>query len=256
METITSRANERVKGIALLAESAGERRKAGLCVLDGLKLCAEASKRGFLRELWLTQQVLDSVGEAGLPESRETIIMTDNVLDRLSSQRAPQGAVGVADIPDLGDFGGLEGCRRVVVLCSVQDPVNVGATIRTAAGIGFDGVILCGDCADSFSPKALRASMGAAFAVKIVRCAQHQAVEKLKGMGFFTVAAALNLRAKNITETERAEKTAVFIGNEGHGLPDEIADACDVTAYIPITDAVESLNANAAAAIAMWEMRG
>ena len=255
MERIASRSNERVKRLAALAESAGARREAALCLLDGLKLCREAASRGFLRELWLTDDALAGMdGALPLPEDR-VVLMSEPVAQKLSYQRTPQGVIGVAALPRMGGVDALRDCRRVAVLVSVQDPANVGTAIRTAAAVGFSGVLLCGACADPFSPKALRASMGAAFAVTLAACPAEDAAPALRDEGFVTLAAALDAGALPLTDAPRGERLALFIGNEGRGLPDGVVKACEHTVYIPITDAVESLNAAAAAAIAMWELR-
>ncbi len=252
MDTITSRTNERVKAAALLGTDASSRRSEGLCLVDGIKLCREASSRGLLREIWFTEDALRRLG--GEPErlAGRAVLMSPHVGEKLSYQREPSGVVGIASIPRSPELGFLSDKRRAVVLWGIQDPANVGALLRSAAALGFDGAVLCEGCADPFSPRALRASMGAAFALPLIFAGGRQTVAALRLFGCSTVAAALERTAVPIEDVDKTGALALFIGSEGRGLPPEAVAACDVTAYIPISDAVESLNAASAAAIAMW----
>ena len=294
-EPITSRANERVKQLAALLADPAERRERGLCVAPGLKLCEEAATAGLLRELWVTERAMDRQGarierllaaraggceaERGAreplcrdeapnargvdpePDALRLVVMSEPVADRLSDQKTPQGVVGVACLPSVtvaerdaaADW--LRGINRVLALCGVQDPVNVGGALRTAAALGY-AVAFGPTCADPFSPKALRASMGAAFRAKTARFASECAfAAAVREAGLRAVAAALIPGAVPITEIGRATPLALFIGNEGNGLDPQTVAACGCAAIIPITGRVESLNAAAAAAIAMWELR-
>ncbi len=254
MDTITSRTNERVKAAARLGADASARADEGLCLVDGIKLCREASARGLLREIWFTEQALSRLDGEPARLAPRTVLMAPHVGEKLSYQREPSGVVGIAAIPERRGLDFFENRRRAVVPWGLQDPANVGALLRTAAALRFDGAVLCGGCADPFSPKALRASMGAAFALPLAEADGLEAVERLRGLGYLTVAAALERRAASIEDVPKAGPAALLIGSEGSGLPPQAVAQCDVTAYIPISDAVESLNASAAAAIAMWVM--
>lgn len=256
MTHIASRTNERVKAAAALLRDADARRQSGLCALPGIKLCEEAVKRGLLRELWVTEDALKRQAQRLAPlqsAAKETVVMSEPVCDKLSDQKSPTGVFGIAALPQKGD---IAAARRILVLCDIQDPANVGAMLRTAAGIGYDGAVLCGGCADPFAPKTLRASMGACFSLPPAVQADAAALaQSLRQAGVHCVATALRADAVSLTQVPVAERMALFIGNEGHGLAEEVIDACDTAAIIPITDRVESLNAAAAAAIAMWELR-
>ena len=257
METVTSRANERVKEIQRLCTDAAARTEKGLCVLFGEKLCLEALRLGVaLAEVWFTEDAQEKspreierlIGAAG-----NAVLMSGSVDEKLSYQKTPQGVFAVARLPkrDASDAP-----ARSVILDGVQDPANVGAIIRSAAALGWTEVTLSEGSADAFSPKALRASMGAAFAVRVAYC--ESAAEKIKALrekGVACMATALSKGSVPITDTNRAGKIALVIGNEGNGLSDETIAACDLSVIIPISAAVESLNAAAASAVAMWELR-
>ena len=141
---------------------------------------------------------------------------------------------------------------RIIVMDGVQDPGNVGTIIRTAEAFGFDGAVLLGACADVYSPKTLRASMGSALRFPFVCCA----AEELRSVlgGFTVYAAMLDSSAAALGEIAFAERSAVIIGSEGRGVSPEAAAVCDEKLYIPISGA-ESLNAAGAAAVIMWELR-
>ncbi len=264
METITSRTNERVKQLALLCDSAAARTEAGLCVAHGVKLCREIVRLGgALTTLWCTDDAAEKYpDDYAFLASRaaQEIHMTASVCEKLTPQRSPQGILAVAALPAVDDIATadkrLAAVRRVLVLDSIQDPSNAGAMLRTAAALGYGAAVLSDSCADPFSPKGLRGSMGAAFAIPLFRGASGAAIARaLQAAGFAVVATALDARAMPVTALPKSGALALVVGNEGGGLSDETIAACDHTAIIPITERAESLNAAAAAAIAMWELR-
>ncbi len=260
METITSRQNERVKQIATWMGSAAARRESGLCVMHGIKLCAEALRFGRnICAVWVTKTALQSGDPqltALLEAAQTSVCMSDSVSEKLSPQRTPQDVIALVSSPDAISLEQMAACPRVLFLCGVQDPANIGAAIRTAAALGFTGVMRDSGCADPFSPKALRASMGAAFAVNMAICdAAEDAIAQLRANGHVVVATALLSDAAPVSGIVKQARMTVVVGNEGSGLPQEIISASDLVAYIPITERAESLNAGVAAAIAMWELR-
>ncbi|MEA5050852.1 MAG: RNA methyltransferase [Oscillospiraceae bacterium] len=258
MNEITSRTNETVKDVCALCADASLRRARGLCVVHGVKLCGEAARRTGLAALYATPAALERYGAeigAMCPPQAVTVVSAP-VAEKMSGQPAPQGVVGVARLPAPVPPERLGDRRRALVLCALQDPANVGAAVRTAAAFGYTAVELSDDCADLFSPKALRASMGAAFAVDTFSFGDGPALARtLEAGGFLCVATALTDAARPVTDIPMDGRLALFIGNEGHGLPRGVIDACGACAVIPIGDRVESLNASAAAAVCMWVLR-
>lgn len=260
MEEITSRQNEKVKHIANLCDSARYRKDSGLCVAHGLKLCKELLRFEWgIESLWLTaaaQEQHQNEVSALMQAAKQVYMMTDSVCEKMSPQRAPQGVVAVVKLPPVQQVRHIVRQRRIVALDSIQDPGNVGAVIRTAAALGYGGVLLNEACADPFSPKALRASMGASFGVLLAMCGDlAAALKELKPTGHIVIAADLSDTAVNIAQLEAHPHMTLVIGNEGNGLASDVTDVCDATVIIPITERVDSLNAAVAAGIAMWEMR-
>jgi TrmH family RNA methyltransferase len=158
----------------------------------------------------------------------------------------------------------------VILLESVRDPGNVGTVIRTAAALGMAHIILSNDCADLYHPRTVRAAMGPLFSMPVTRVDDLAGtVRLLRAEGWVVNAAALDDHAERLGEVDLSlpaggesacrpgvtDRICALIGNEGHGLSRAVIEACDRTVYIPMEADAESLNAGAAAALVMWEMR-
>ena len=130
---------------------------------------------------------------------------------------------------------------------------DVGTLIRTANALGVDAVILAGGCADHTSPRAVRASMGAAFRQYVVECAVSELAGLMEDFGLTLYGTALDEGAADI-RTVDLSGAAIAIGNEGHGLSAALLSACRGRLIIPMRPGSESLNAAAAGALVMWEM--
>ena len=129
--------------------------------------------------------------------------------------------------------------------------------MRSAAALGMDELILCGDCADIYSSKTVRGSMGALFRLKLSLCRDSAAaVRGIQTAGRRVLAAALADNARPVKQAGLRASDCIAIGNEGHGLGREVLDLCDGSVIIPMRAGSESLNAATAAAIFMWEICG
>ncbi len=239
--------------------SASRRRESGCIVLETPKLLLDAAGLGLrFTELWLTERALEA-GEID-PQSFQSggtavYLMSDQVACKLSLQPSPQGVIGVAERPAQLPVEALGAMSRVLLLSGVQDPGNVGAAIRSAAAFGFEACLLDRDCADPYSPKALRASMGACFRLGIAVGEPELLVGGLRDAGFSVLAAALHRDSVPADRLPPPDKLAVAIGSEGRGLAPEVIDLCSRSVVIPLQAGVESLNAAAAAAVLMWIFR-
>ena len=131
----------------------------------------------------------------------------------------------------------------------------MGGILRTAAAFGFGSAILV-DCADPFGDRAVRASMGAIFRIRITETGDPgEAAEQLARSGRRLVAAALTDDSETLGSFVTSEDDVVVIGNEGHGISDKMLRACTVTLKVPMEAGCESLNAGSAAAVILWEYR-
>lgn len=146
-----------------------------------------------------------------------------------------------------------EPLRHVIVLEGVQDPGNVGTVIRTANALGMDTVVLTGACADLYSPKTVRAAMGALFRQPVLTCTQDELVQLLNANGLKLYSAALTDTAQDLRRVPLSP-AAVAIGSEGRGLSAQLLSQCDGQIIIPMQPGAESLNAAVAAAVVMWEI--
>lgn len=257
MERITSRQNDLVQNIAALGADASLRRSQHQCVLEGLKLAREAVRLGYRLDcLCLTEEAQRRFeGQIPVTHAGRCVLVTEAVLDRITTQPSPDGVVSVVTTPQPKSPDYHE-ARRLVMLCGVQDPVNVGAIIRTAAALGFDGVLTDTACADAFSPRALRAGMGASLSLVPVRCDDpHRTVQELKDAGHTLVASAVCADSVQEAALGCCASLTLLIGSEGRGLEQDLVARCDSVVRIPTTGRVESLNAAAAAAILMWMAR-
>ena len=149
--------------------------------------------------------------------------------------------------------------RRVAVLENIVDATNIGAIFRSAAALGMDGVLLTEDCCDPLNRRAVRVSMGTVLQVPwaYVDGWPEQGLEKLRRMGFGTVALALEEDSLDIDDPALAarEKLALVLGAEGDGLTRRTVAACEMTVRIPMQNGVDSLNVAAAGAVAFWQLR-
>ena len=250
--SITSRDNAAVKYACRLRDDRSFRMSEGLVFAEGLRLCAELAKASRPRMVYY----LDSKRAEALALGGEAAEVSESVAKKLSDTKTTQGVFALFPMqrPDAGE---LAGRARLLCLERVQDPANVGALVRSAAAFGFGGVLVSADCADVFSPKALRASMGAAGRVPVAVCEDLPArLAALRDGGTRVYAAALyNSRPLAEAKPAAGERVAVVIGNEGSGLSDAAVAASSLAVRIPITDAVESLNAAAAGAVLLWHFR-
>lgn len=153
-------------------------------------------------------------------------------------------------VPDI-----LSGSSRIAVLEDIVNPTNTGAIFRSAAAFSMDAVLLTRPCADPLQRRADRVSMGNVFHIPWTYLPDDW-MDVLKDFGFKTAAMALRDNAISITDPSlKAEsRLAVLIGSEGPGLKNTTIDAADYVVKIPISPAVDSLNAAAASAIAFFEL--
>ncbi len=256
MEIISSRRNYNVRVVRELLKSAEYRRSQDMFAVEGDHLCRELAGCGdcsAIEYFLYTERAAEKYPETvrlAQAKANFSAVITEELSEYISDTKTPQGLFAAAE-----RFGAEipENARRLVLLDGVSDPGNVGTIIRTAEALGFDGVIFVNACADRFSPKTLRASMGSVFRMPSVVAHVENLGERLHGQGFEIYAAMLDKNAVRLGEVRFPEKTAVVIGNEGAGVSREIAEICDKKLYIPIRGA-ESLNAAAAAAVILWEI--
>jgi len=245
-ERITSRKNPLLQQVKKLLSSRKAREEAGLFVADGTKLLQEA-----VRYFPGLQTVILSDGvDTDIPQGVRVIRVPGDVMESISPMASPQGALFLCALPEKTAFIPKPG---MLLLDGIQDPGNLGTILRTADALDIPVALLEG-CADPYSHKVVRASMGAVFRVNVIRTTWEEAKAACTEAGISIGVTALSDRAKDIREA-KVSRMAVVIGSEGQGVRKEIIDSADGELIIPMNPHCESLNAAVAATIVMWEMK-
>ena len=245
-ERISSRKNPLLQQVKKLLSSRAERRKTGLFVADGTKLLEEAVK------YWpgLQTVILTDGVEIQVPDHVRVVRVPEDVMASISPMEAPQGALFLGRLPEQTEFVPKKG---MLILDGVQDPGNIGTILRTADAMDVPVVLLEG-CADPWSWKVIRSTMGAAFRTPVVQASWEEVLGKCREAGIPIGVTALSDRAVDIRSAKLSDM-ALVIGSEGRGVRKEVLENADHERIIPMNPHCESLNAAIAAAIVMWEIR-
>jgi len=277
-ETITSRQNKWLKIFRAALRGTGPAEGEPIGV-EGPKLVEDALRSGLEAEALLVSEAGEadlerilraaSESDAGIPRSR-VMRTTEKLFASVAGTEAPQGVAALFrqrawEFDDvLRGAAGVDGALRgdaalVVVMAAVQDPGNIGTIVRSAGAFGATGVVTTRGSADPWSPKALRASAGSGLRFPILRgMAIPVLLAQLRVAGVKIVAASSHSAADGRAGADAAaadlrEAVAIFIGNEGGGLPREIEQVADARISIPMMAGVESLNAGVAASVVLYE---
>lgn len=254
MKRLSSRDNSFVKRLDALAHSGRERRKLGQTLLDGAHLVRAARDAGWpLRALVVSDQGLarDEIAHIVAANAAvATVHLPDALFAQVSPVDTPSGVLAVIDMPPAPPPI-VPSDASLLVLDGVQDAGNLGTMLRTAAAAGLRDVLLTPGCAQAWSPRVLRAGMGAHFCLNLH---EHAAVaQMLDGYRGRIVATALGEDTQVLYDVDLRGAVAWLFGAEGRGLSPEIAAWASVRVGIPMPGAIESLNVAAAAAICLFE---
>jgi TrmH family RNA methyltransferase len=280
---ITSRDNRWLKMFRAALRGAGPARDEPIGV-EGTKLVEDGLRSGLEAEALLVsdsgerdlRRILEAASQSEAGIRRERILRTtDKLFSSVAGTQTPQGVAalfrepvwGLEDVLR-GALGSARNRALVVVLAGTQDPGNVGTILRSAEAFGATGAVATRGTADPWSPKALRASAGSALRLPVLRgMAIPILLAQLKMEQVRVIAASAgsssaaperhaSLATFEPPESEGALRgaVAIFIGNEGAGLPSEVEHAADARVSIPMSAAVESLNAAVAASVLLYEV--
>ena len=252
MKIVASRDNAGYKAMAKLVASAAERRRTGMTVLDGAHLLA-----AYLDSGGKPEEIM--VSGAGLADKEIARLLSrakgarvtqvsDALYDSLSTVESPTGVIASIRTPP-SKAPGID-AKLALLLEDIQDPGNVGTLLRSAAAAGADHVLLSPQCAFAWSPKVVRAAMGAHFSTNIVERADlAEFLLRYRGQAVALTAEG----ARSVYEIDLSGPTALLVGNEGVGLSASVLEAATVRARIPMPGRIESLNAATAGSIALFE---
>ena len=245
-QSITSRKNPLLQQVRKLLSSRKAREEAGLFVSDGTKLLEEAVRYcPGLHTVILSEDV-----QVPVPEHVRVVRVPRDVMASISPMETPQGALFLCRMPEEKAFVPRPG---MLLLDGIQDPGNLGTILRTADALDVPVILLEG-CADPYSHKVVRASMGAVFRVQPVQAGWETVREECRKAGIPIGVTALSQRARDLRKAPLNDM-AVVIGSEGRGVRQEIMDSADAELIIPMNPHCESLNAAVAATIVMWQMK-
>lgn len=253
---ITSKDNSKIKAVSLLSSSAKRRKETGIFILEGTRLCAEALREDItVFEMFYTSSVAKSNSELIEDLKKQANFVSEvseGVFSKISDTCSPQGILLTVSLKNLNTS---IKSGKLIAFERVQDPANLGAAARTAEALGFSGIILSSSGADPYSPKSLRASMGALLRIPIIYTNDfYRTLTEYKEQGFTVSGTVVDKNATPINQVEFSQNEIAVIGNEASGMTEDAKKLCNRLLTIPMAGRAESLNAAAAAGIVMWEM--
>jgi RNA methyltransferase, TrmH family len=252
VKRIDSAANPAFKALRRLADSSRERKKASRSILDGTHLVsAYAEHIGRPERLVVSRSGLERPEIRGLLErtkGADIVVLNDALFASLSSVATPTGLLAVVETPPARPVpADMDAC---VMLEDLQDPGNLGSILRSCAAAGIRHVLLSRGSVHAWSPRVLRAGMGAHFALSIYEGVSLDAAAR----DFRGRRLATRLKApRTIFEEDLTGPLALMLGNEGAGLSAALQATADAVASIPMPGKAESLNVAAAAAVCLFE---
>lgn len=251
MEYICSIHNPTFKAWIKLTQSRQVRDHTHQALIDGIHLILAAQQHHFPIHRFIISesfQKSSSFQELLAQGTAPVTCLSDKLFTMLSTLVTPTGVMALIDIPNSVP---IEGKGLVVALEGVQDPGNVGTILRTAVACGVTQVWLDTKCADIWSPKVLRAGMGAHFAIDCVWGINLlDALSNFQGKVFATM---LEEGSKGLYHTDLRGDAALVFGNEGLGISQAVCQKAESKIAIPMQAGIESLNVGTAVAVCLYE---
>ena len=251
MKALRSRDNPLLRRLRALARSPRECRKHGQSLLDGPHLVAAALDADFpIKTLVVSESAVASPEIVALIErwSAEPACVPDELFGQISPVDSPTGIVALIGMP-ARPSGPL--CGSLLVLDAVQDAGNLGSILRSGAAAGLRHALLAPGCAQAWSPRVLRAGMGAHFRLSIhENC---DVAEALSGYAGRIVATSIESDAVSLFGADLRGDVAWLIGSEGRGVSQELLALAGIKLFIPMPGGTESLNVGAATAVCLFE---
>lgn len=235
----------------------GVENSGGLFIAEGEKIIRRAAEAGarprsfLLQERWLAG--LDDV-LAAHPDV-PCYVASSALVEAVSGFHVHRGALASFARPAETPWDTLLAARRLIVCEGIVDHTNIGSILRVAAALGWDGVVVSSTSADPLYRRAVKASMGASLQLPWRRMADDADLGRLRDAGFTLVASTLTPGAVPLDGYGGAERLALLLGSEGHGLSPAWQAAADVAVTIPMAEGIDSLNVAAAAAVMAWTLR-
>lgn len=257
MHSITSRDHVLFKQLVKLEKSAQQRRLDGLTLLDGVHLIQayQVAQRTPLKLIvsesgYEQPEIKPMLNELNKHAETHIVMFSDALFRQVSPVKTPTGILALIPIPSSAPNVVAGNSLFCILLEAIQDPGNLGSILRSAAAAGVSDVYLSDNCVDAWSPKTLRAAMGAHFSLTIYEPSNLvQVARQFNGKVIATTLQAI----QPLYQTDLQGPIAFVFGNEGAGLSQELLQAVSEQVTIPMVGNTESLNAAAAAAICFFE---
>ena len=240
---ITSLDNKKIKRYTSLKTSKG-RKEEKLFLVEGMHLCYEAYKRDLLVDIIMLENT-----KLTFDYSEEITYVNENIMKKLSSLTTPTSVIGVCKIIDNKEIFG----NHLLILDDIGDPGNLGTIIRSSNAFGIDTIILSTNSVDIYNDKVLRSTQGMLFDMNIIYADLISLIPLLKEQGYVILGTDVNsgVDVRNIN----VSRFALIMGNEGHGISEEVKRMCDKNLYIKMNNTCESLNVAVATSILLYELR-
>jgi TrmH family RNA methyltransferase len=251
-DVIRSASNPLVHKLRSLKEK-GDRE---LCLLEGPTLVEEALAAGIeVVEAALSSRFARTHrGRRLMGALSRARLLDERLISSLSEVETSQGVLALARRPRFEEQAFFPDEPLIVVAVGLQNPGNLGGLLRTAEAAGATGAYLAEGTADSFSWKALRGSMGSAFRLPHLRhAAAGEVLASLRARSIRIIATVSGSGGVRYETADLARPAALFFGNEGSGLPEDIEAGADLRVSIPLLGPVESLNVGVAAGVILFE---
>jgi RNA methyltransferase, TrmH family len=261
LRPVAGRHNQRLKELRLAFRRA-ELTPQGECAIEGVKLIEEALRSGqHLASVFfsaaarpLAEKLLPQIVALKINARTETLIVPNAVFNSIVPSDTPQGVAALVKLPAFSAAQLLDRSSSgpLVVAAGLQDPGNLGTILRSAEAFGAAGIFLTEGTVSLYNPKVLRGSAGSIFRVPFLRITSAELIPLLRARGVRLLATSSH-QGTPLPKVSWTLPLAIFIGNEGAGLPHELMRQMDETLAIPQAPSVESLNAGVAASIVLYE---
>lgn len=255
---ITSRDNSLLRQVRAVRDAKIDE----LIFIEGLRLCEEALRSNLEIEVVVVSEELlrKERAAAAIAElsrvSKRVASVSEKLLASVSYTKTPQGIIVLAQRPAASEerlTASLNANPLLVVLHQINNPVNVGAILRTAEAAGATGLIATKNTSDPFSPKSLRGAMGSAFRLPIWSGLTFmEVIEWCNRRGVISICADAEAKT-SYTDIDWTGPSALVLGPESAGFTNEELDSAERRASIPMKGAAESLNVSVAAGVLLFE---
>lgn len=235
-----------------------ERTTGGDCAIEGLRVVEEAIRSGLRFRAVFFKESAQNLAERLLPQMGsqvEKLLLPDKLFDGAVASESPQGVAALVRMKEssLEDVFERVQVGPIVIVIGLQDPGNLGTILRSAEAFGSAGVVVGEGTVSPFNAKVIRASAGSLFRLPVVEVRElSQVLNKLRGQGLRLIATSSH-KGVPLDHAKLTGPVAMFVGNEGSGLPRDLLAQVDEAVVIPHSPQVESLNAGVAGSIVLYE---